>query len=30
MAEDVKDIDELFLYGKARGQILARTEGYMS
>ncbi len=30
MAEDMKDVDELFLYGKARGQILARTEGYMS
>ena len=27
--EDVKDIDELFLDGKASGQMLAKTEGYM-
>ena len=28
--EDVKDVDQLFLDGKASGQMLARTEGYMS
>jgi RuvB-like protein 1 (pontin 52) len=28
--EDVKDVDQLFLDGKASGQMLAKTEGYMS
>jgi RuvB-like protein 1 (pontin 52) len=28
--EDVKDVDQLFLDGRASGQMLAKTEGYMS
>jgi len=28
--EDVKDVDKLFLDGKASGQMLAKSEGYMS
>mmetsp|Transcript_15006 Transcript_15006/g.31822 ORF Transcript_15006/g.31822 Transcript_15006/m.31822 type:complete len:86 (-) Transcript_15006:260-517(-) len=28
--EDVKDVDALFLDGKASGKMLAKSEGYMS
>jgi hypothetical protein len=28
--EDSKDVDQLFLNGKTSGQMLAKTEGYMS
>jgi RuvB-like protein 1 (pontin 52) len=28
--EDVRDVDQLFLDGRASGQMLAKTEGYMS